>query len=85
MTSAGSTQTAGNVVIAAVAPAVFTTNGNALLVVELTRIPSPARTTAEEMALITNADGGYTAAPINMGAATDKVYLSFYATGVQAA
>ena len=32
-----------------------------------------------------NAQGSFSATPINMGAATDKVYLTIYATGVQAA
>ena len=84
VTSSGSTQTASNVVIAPVAPAVFTANGNSLLVGWAIRVSSTG-TVTEEMALVANADGSYTAAPINMGAATDKVYLAFYATGVQAA
>ena len=38
-----------------------------------------------EPAYALNAQGSFSAAPINMGSATDKVYLAFYATGVQAA
>jgi uncharacterized protein (TIGR03437 family) len=63
---------------------VFTTNGNALLVGWAIRVTSSG-TVTEEMGLVANADGSYTSAPINMGAATDKVYLAFYGTGVQAA
>jgi uncharacterized protein (TIGR03437 family) len=80
----GSTQTASNVLIAPVAPALFTANGNALLIGWVIRVSSTG-TVTEEMALVANADGSYTSAPISMGAATDKVYLAFYATGVQAA
>jgi uncharacterized protein (TIGR03437 family) len=80
----GSTKTSSSVVIAPVAPAVFTTNGNALLVGWAIRVTSSG-TVTEEMGLVANADGSYTSAPINMGAATDKVYLAFYGTGVQAA
>ena len=32
-----------------------------------------------------NAQGTFQTAPISMGSATDKVYLTIYATGVQAA
>ena len=84
VTAPGSSQTASNVVIAPVAPAVFTLNGNALVVGWAIRVSSTG-TQTEEMALVANADGTFTSAPINMGAATDKVYLAFYATGVQAA
>ena len=84
MTSPGSTQTASNIVIAPVAPAVFTANGNALLIGWAIRVSSSGTQTIEA-ALVANADGSFTSAPISMGAATDKVYLAFYATGVQAA
>ncbi len=83
VTAPGSTQTASNVVIAPVAPALFTANGNGLLICWVLRFSGG--TVTEEMALVANADGSYTSAPINMGATTDKVYLAFYATGVQAA
>jgi uncharacterized protein (TIGR03437 family) len=83
VTAPGSTHTASNIVIAPVAPALFTANGNALLVGWAIRVSSG--TVTVEPALAANADGSYTAAPINMGSATDKVYLAFYATGVQAA
>ena len=81
--SPGSTQTASNVVIALVAPAVFTANGDSLLVGWAIRVSNGTATV--EQALTANADGSYTSAPINMGAATDQVYLAFYATGVSGA
>jgi uncharacterized protein (TIGR03437 family) len=82
--SPGSTQIAHNVVIAPVAPAIFTVNGNALLAGYAVRV-SASGTQTVEPAYAVNAQGSFSAAPINMGAATDKVYLTIYGTGVQAA
>jgi uncharacterized protein (TIGR03437 family) len=84
VTAPGSTQTASNVVIAPVAPALFTVNGNGLAAAFAVRVSSSG-TQITEPAFILNPQGSYSATPINMGSATDKVYLSFYATGVQAA
>ncbi len=84
VTAPGSTQTASNVVIAPVAPAVFTVNGNGLVAAYAVRV-SASGTQTVEPAYAVNAQGSFSAAPINMGSATDKVYLSIYATGVQAA
>jgi uncharacterized protein (TIGR03437 family) len=84
ITAPGSTQTASNVVIAPVAPALFTVNGNALVAGYAIRVSS-AGTQTVEPAYAVNAQGSFSAAPLNMGAATDKVYLAIYATGVQAA
>jgi uncharacterized protein (TIGR03437 family) len=84
VTAPGSTQTASNVVIAPVAPAVFTVNGNGLVAGYAVRV-SASGTQTVEPAYAVNAEGSFSAAPINMGSATDKVYLSIYATGVQAA
>ncbi len=84
VTSTGSTQTASNVVIAPVAPALFTANGNSLLIGWGIRVASGGAATIVP-ALTVNSQGSFSAAPISMGAATDKVYLAFYATGVQAA
>jgi uncharacterized protein (TIGR03437 family) len=84
VTAPGSTQTASNVVIAPIAPAVFTVNGNALLAGYAVRV-SASGTQTTEVAYALNPQGSFSAAPINMGAATDKVYLTIYATGVQAA
>jgi uncharacterized protein (TIGR03437 family) len=80
----GSTQAASNVVIAPVAPALFTVNGNGLVAGYATRVSSSGTQTVEP-AYALNAQGSFSAAPINMGSATDKVYLAIYATGVQAA
>jgi uncharacterized protein (TIGR03437 family) len=82
--SPGSTQTVSNVAIAPVAPAVFTVNGNALIAGYAVRVSSTGTQTTEP-AYALNPQGSYSAAPISMGAATDNVYLTIYATGVQAA
>jgi uncharacterized protein (TIGR03437 family) len=84
LTSSGSAQTASNVVIAPVAPAVFTVNGNGLVAGYAIRVSSTGTQTVEP-AYAVNAQGSFSAAPINMGSATDQVYLAIYATGVQAA
>jgi uncharacterized protein (TIGR03437 family) len=82
VTSPGSTQVANNVVIAPVAPAVFTVNGNGLLAGYAVRVSGTTQTTEPAYAL--NAQGSYSSAPINMGAAGDSVYLTIYATGMDA-
>jgi uncharacterized protein (TIGR03437 family) len=82
--SPGSTQTASNVVIAPVAPAVFTVNGNALLAGYAVRV-SAGGTQTTEPAYALGAQGAFVAAPINMGSSTDQVYLTIYGTGIQAA
>jgi uncharacterized protein (TIGR03437 family) len=84
VTSTGSTQTAGNVVIAPISPALFTANGNALLLGWAVRVSSTGTQTTEPV-LTPAAPEEPTATPISMGAATDKVFLCFYATGVSAA
>ncbi|HEY6346355.1 MAG TPA: hypothetical protein VIY49_33110 [Bryobacteraceae bacterium] len=84
VTAPGSTQTASNVVVAPVAPAVFTVNGNGLVAGYAVRVSSSGTQTTE-LAYALDPQGSFIAAPINMGSATDKVYLTFYTTGVQAA
>jgi uncharacterized protein (TIGR03437 family) len=84
VTAPGSTQTASNVVIAPVAPALFTVNGNGVAAGYAVRVSASGSQTVEP-AYALNAQGSYSAAPISMGSATDKVYLTLYATGVQAA
>lgn len=82
--SIGSTQAAANVVIDPVAPAVFTINGNNLIAGYAVRISTNGTQTTEP-AYALNPQGSYSATPINMGTATDKVYLTIYATGMSAA
>ncbi len=80
----GSTQTATNVQIAAVSPAVFTIDGLGVAAAYATRVTSAGGQTIEP-AFILNQQGYYSPTPINMGAATDNVYLAFYTTGADAA
>ena len=84
VTSPGSSQSATNVVIAPVAPAVFTVNGNGLVAGYATRTSATGTQTIQP-AYVMNPQGSYSSAKINLGAATDKVYLTIYATGLQAA
>jgi uncharacterized protein (TIGR03437 family) len=84
VSSNGSTQTATNVVIAPVAPSVFVLNGSGLIVGWATRFSS-ANVVTIELPYALNMQGSFSSAPVSLGSATDKVYLSFYATGVQAA
>jgi len=84
VTAPGSSQTTSNVAIAPVAPALFTVNGNGLAAAYAVRVSATGTQTVEP-AYAVNAQGSFSAAPINMGSATDKVYLAIYATGVQAA
>jgi uncharacterized protein (TIGR03437 family) len=78
------TQTATNVQIAAVSPAVFTLDGLGLAAGWVTRVPSSGSPVIEPTYTL-NSLGSYSPTPISMGSATDKVYLSFYATGASAA
>ncbi len=80
----GSTQTAANVQIAAVSPAVFTIDGLGVAAAYATRVTETGTVTTEP-AFVLNQQGYYSPTPINMGAATDSVYLAFYTTGAAAA
>jgi uncharacterized protein (TIGR03437 family) len=80
----GSTQTATNVQIAAVSPAVFTVDGLDVAAAYATRVTA-ANAVFTEPAFVLNQQGYYSPTPINMGATTDDVYLAFYTTGAAAA
>ena len=84
VTAPGSSQAASNVVVAPVAPAVFTVNGNALLAGYAMRVSATGTQTIQPTYVL-NPQGSYSAAKINMGVASDKVFLTIYATGMQAA
>ena len=79
-----STQTATNVQIAAVSPALFTLDGLGLAAGWVTRV-SATGTQTTELAYVLNQEGSYSPTPLNMGSASDKVYLTFYASGAAAA
>jgi uncharacterized protein (TIGR03437 family) len=82
--SGSTTQTANNIQIAAVSPAVFTLDGLGVAAGWAVRVPSGGSQIVEAT-FVVNSLGSYSPAPINMGSATDKVYLVFYATGASAA
>ncbi|HEY4363523.1 MAG TPA: hypothetical protein VGN17_21330 [Bryobacteraceae bacterium] len=81
ITGGGSTQTASNVVIASPSPALFTINGSGLAAAYAVRVSGT--TQIVEPAYSINTSGGFTAAPISLGASTDQTYLSLFGTGLQ--
>jgi uncharacterized protein (TIGR03437 family) len=82
--SSGGTQTANNIQVAAVSPALFTLNGSSLAAAETIRVSASGAQTYGTT-YQTTAGASLAASPINMGSATDQVYLVLYATGMDAA
>jgi uncharacterized protein (TIGR03437 family) len=83
VTGNGSTQTASNIQIAAVAPGLFTLNSAGLATAYAIRVSGGSQ--IAESVYTTSSAGAIVANPISMGAATDQVYLILYGTGIQAA
>jgi uncharacterized protein (TIGR03437 family) len=83
VTTGAGTQTASNVEVGTLAPGVFTLNGSGLAAANAVRVAASGTQTA--VPVFTAAGDGVVAAPIGMGAATDRVYLTLYGTGLQAA
>jgi uncharacterized protein (TIGR03437 family) len=83
VTSNGTSQTAGNIQIAAVAPGLFTLNNSGLATAYAIRISGTNQIV--ESVYTTSSAGVVTANPINLGSATDQVILVLYGTGIQAA
>jgi uncharacterized protein (TIGR03437 family) len=80
--SNGLTQT-GNVQIGNVAPGLFTVNASGLAAAYVLRVSGTTQT--YESVYSVNNSGAIIAAPINMGASTDSVYLSLYGTAISGA
>jgi uncharacterized protein (TIGR03437 family) len=80
----GGTQTASNIQVSSVAPALFTLNGVGLAAASAVRVSTDGTQTVE-LAYGLNSAGSFSASPIGMGSATDKVYLTLYGTGIAAA
>jgi uncharacterized protein (TIGR03437 family) len=80
----GSTQTASNVQISSVAPALFTLNSSGLATAYALRVTSNGSQILEPV-YSQNSTGVISAIPINMGSSTDKVYLILFGTGFDAA
>ena len=83
ITGGGSTQTASNVVIASPAPALFTINGSGLAAAYAVRVSGTNQIVEPDYSI--NSSGGFTAAPLSLGASSDQTYLSLFGTGLQSA
>jgi uncharacterized protein (TIGR03437 family) len=69
--------------IVSVAPGIFTLNGGGLAAAGLLRVSGAAQT--PEGVYAVDAAGAVVALPINMGPASDQIYLTLYGTGLRAA
>ncbi len=83
ISSAAGTQTAANVPVAAVVPALFTLNGSGLAAAYAVRVSGGNQITEPAYAL--NPYGTYSAAAISLGASSDQTYLVLFGTGLAAA
>jgi uncharacterized protein (TIGR03437 family) len=78
-------QTTSNVAIQPVAPAMFTLSNSGLASAYAIRVSASGTQTVENVYTQNASNGLITPSPINLGAATDKVYLVLYGTGFDAA
>jgi uncharacterized protein (TIGR03437 family) len=83
VTTGAGTQTASNVEVETLAPGVFTLNGSGLAAANALRVSASGTQTA--VPVFTATSDGVVAAPIGMGVATDRVFLTLFGTGLQAA
>ncbi len=83
VTSNGSSQTAGNIQVASVAPGLFTLNNGGLATAYAIRVSGGNQIIEQVYAM--NSAGLITANPINLGSGSDQVILVLYGTGLQAA
>ena len=84
ITSGDGTKSTGSVQIAAVAPGLFALNNVALAAAYVVRVAADGTQTPQNVYVV-NSAGAAVANPINMGSATDSVYLILFGTGLQAA
>jgi uncharacterized protein (TIGR03437 family) len=84
VTNNGATQTAQNVQISAVAPALFTLSNSGLAAAYALRVSADGSQTAQPI-YSQNNTGLISPIAINMGSSTDKVYLILYGTGFDTA
>ncbi len=82
ITGPGGTQTASNIQIASVAPAIFTLNGSGLAAANAVSVSATGTQTSVPVYSFAT-DGSFVASPINVTAG--QVYLTIYGTGLQAA
>ncbi len=83
VTSGDATKSAGTVQIAAVAPALFTLNNVSLAAADVVRIAADGTRTSQAVYSVNS--GAIVANPINLGSASDRVYLEIYGTGLKGA
>jgi uncharacterized protein (TIGR03437 family) len=84
VTSGSATQSASNIQIAPVAPAVFTLNGSSLAAAYVVRVSADSTQTFVNVYTLIGG-GSFVANPIKMTGSTDSFYLILYGTGLQAA
>lgn len=84
ITSSSAVQTAPNVQIAPITPGVFVLNNSGLAAALCLTVTSDSTQTFQNV-YVANTDGTVAANPINLGSATDKVYLELYGTGLKSA
>ncbi len=83
VTAGDSSQSKGSVVIAPVAPGIFTLNNAGLAAATALLVSNGVQT--PQNVYTTNAAGTVIASPINLGAASDQAYLTLYGTGIAGA
>jgi uncharacterized protein (TIGR03437 family) len=84
VTSSIAVQTAPNIQIAPVTPGLFVLNNSGLAAALCLRVASDGTQTFQNV-YVANSDGTVAANPINLGSATDQVFLELYGTGLQSA
>lgn len=84
VTSGLGSQTAPNIQIASVAPGLFTINNAGLAGGYAIRLSASGAQSVQQLYAF-NSAGTIVPSPIDMGGATDKVYLALFGTGLQAA
>jgi len=78
----GATVASGSVTIAAIGPGLFLYPGTNLVAANVVRVNADNSQTPENDYTVTSS-GGLVPAPIDLGPATDQVYLVLYATGLR--
>jgi uncharacterized protein (TIGR03437 family) len=77
----GVAASSGSVTIAAIGPGVFLFGGTNIVAAYVTRVKADNSQTNENIYAVSN--GALVAAPIDLGPATDQVFLVLYATGLR--
>jgi uncharacterized protein (TIGR03437 family) len=84
ITSGDRTVTTGSVAIAPVAPSIFTLNASNLAAAIPVLYHSDGSNTVEQIFAL-DSNNNVIAAPVDLGSATDQLYLSVYGTGIRGA